>query len=91
MPEIKFRIPANINGGIVSTPILIPKKVVPQKNATQNKARYSLVFKRLIGLPYYVLLVYQLNIFSPDHTSFGVDRKNKKNLVKVKVLLVFSC
>lgn len=38
-PEIKLRIPANINGGIVSTPIRMAKKVVPQKKATQNKAR----------------------------------------------------
>ena len=46
-PEIKLRIPANIKGGIVSTPIRIPKKVVPQKKATQNSARYNFVFKRL--------------------------------------------
>lgn len=45
-PEIKLRIPAKIKGGIVSTPIRIPKKVVPQKSATQNKARYSFVFKK---------------------------------------------
>ena len=38
-PEIKLRIPANINGGIVSTPMRIAKNVVPQKKATQNKAR----------------------------------------------------
>jgi hypothetical protein len=38
-PDIRFRIPAKINGGIVSTPIRMPKNVVPQKKATQNKAR----------------------------------------------------
>ena len=44
-PEIKLRIPDNIKGGMVSTPILIPKKVVPQKKATQKNARYNFVFK----------------------------------------------
>jgi hypothetical protein len=38
-PEIKLRIPARINGGMVSTPIFIPRKVVPQKKATQKNAR----------------------------------------------------
>ena len=36
-PEIILRNPARIKGGIVSKPILIPKKVVPQKNATQKR------------------------------------------------------
>ncbi len=38
-PEIRFLIPESIKGGMVSTPIRIPKKVVPQKKATQNKAK----------------------------------------------------
>ncbi len=38
-PEIRFLMPAKINGGMVSTPMRMAKKVVPQKNATQNKAR----------------------------------------------------
>ena len=35
-PAKKFRVPATTNGGMVSTAIRIPKKVVPQKKATQN-------------------------------------------------------
>ncbi len=38
-PEIKLRIPARRKGGMVSIPIRMPKKVVPQKKATQNKAK----------------------------------------------------
>lgn len=45
-PEIKFRNPANKKGGIVSIPMRIPKNVVPQKKATQNKDRYNFVFKK---------------------------------------------
>lgn len=48
VPEIRFRMPANRNGGIVSTPTRMAKKVVPQKNATQNRARYNFVFKQLL-------------------------------------------
>ena len=48
IPEIKFRKPAKINGGIVSKPIRIPKKVVPQKKATQKTEKYNLDFKRRI-------------------------------------------
>ena len=36
LPESKLRIPATKKGGMVSTAILMPKKVVPQKKATQN-------------------------------------------------------
>ena len=45
VPDNKLRMPATKNGGIVSTAILIPKKVVPQKKATQKTDKYSLVFK----------------------------------------------
>ena len=45
-PEMKFLIPDKIKGGMVSTPILIPRKVVPQKKATQKKARYNFVFNQ---------------------------------------------
>jgi hypothetical protein len=45
-PEIRFLNPANKKGGIVSIPMRIPKNVVPQKKATQNKDRYNFVFKK---------------------------------------------
>ena len=48
-PEIRFLMPAKINGGMVSTPMRMAKKVVPQKNATQNKARYNFAFKQEVG------------------------------------------
>ena len=45
-PDSKFRIPATKNGGMVSIPMRMPKKVVPQKKATQNKETYNFVFKK---------------------------------------------
>jgi hypothetical protein len=41
-----LRKPDTKNGGMVSTPMRMPKKVVPQKKPTQKIDRYSLVFKR---------------------------------------------
>jgi hypothetical protein len=46
LPETKLRKPDTKNGGMVSTPMRMPKKVVPQKKPTQKIDRYSLVFKR---------------------------------------------
>ena len=70
-----FRIPARINGGIVSTPTRMAKKVVPQKNATQNNARYSFVFKRWI----YVLLFLALPCFLHN----GLRRDHHKLFLNV--------
>ena len=93
VPEIKFRIPAKINGGIVSTPIRIPKKVVPQKNATQNNARYSFVFKQqaCYTLSFPLVRFLQHGLHQHRHKPFR-DARHKKlgKLTIVMHKLIFS-
>ncbi len=48
LPESILRKPETKNGGMVSTPIRMPKNVVPQKKPTQKIERYSLVFKNYV-------------------------------------------
>ena len=62
-PEIIFLIPAKRKGGMVSTPTRMAKNVVPQKNATQNKARYSFVFKQWVYSELSYECGYYLHIF----------------------------
>lgn len=43
-PERTYRIPENKKGGIVFTPILIARYVVPQRKHKANNAKYGLRF-----------------------------------------------